>query len=149
MPFYYVCQLEKGQLLTVPAYLVKRRKQHFHHLDQYNVDLIVGCNGFVWVGEHVETSEKESTLLSDKPSGKEETNNSVPLETRRHICRIANAVRLLSVIGLTLTVESVTETVEASLRSNTEINEMLGSEFYVQTVEREAQRRASKVRKRS
>ncbi|KAF3322268.1 exosome complex component rrp4-like protein [Carex littledalei] len=142
-------KLEKGQLLTVPPYLVKRRKQHFHHLDQYNVDLIVGCNGFVWVGEHVETSEKESTLLSDKPSGKQETDNSVPLETRRHICRIANAVRLLSVIGLTLTVESVTETVEASLRSNIEINEMLGSEFYVQTVEREAQRRASMVRKRS
>lgn len=132
----------------MPPYLVKRRKQHFHHLDQYNVDLILGCNGFVWVGQHVETSEKESTLLSDKPSSKEETDNIVPLETRRHICRIANAIRLLSVIGLTLTVESVTEIVEASVRSNIEINEMLGAEFYVQTVEREAQRRAKMVRKR-
>jgi exosome complex component RRP4 len=144
-----VWQLEKGQLLTAPPYLVKRRKQHFHHLQQYNTDLILGCNGFVWVGQHVETSEKENTILSDEPSSKEDTGNTVPLETRRHICRIANAIRLLSVIGLTLTVESITDTVEASVRSNIEINEMLGAEFYVQTVEREAQRRASMVRKRS
>jgi exosome complex RNA-binding protein Rrp4 len=46
-------QLEMGQLLTVPPYLVKRRQQHFHHLEQYDVDLILGCNGFIWVGKHV------------------------------------------------------------------------------------------------
>ena len=50
-------QLKRGQLLTVPAYLVKRRKQHFHHLEQYGVDLILGCNGFIWVGEHVVVRE--------------------------------------------------------------------------------------------
>uniref|UniRef100_A0A0E0HVX1 S1 motif domain-containing protein n=1 Tax=Oryza nivara TaxID=4536 RepID=A0A0E0HVX1_ORYNI len=44
-------KLERGQLLVVPAYLVKRRKQHFHHLEQYDVDLILGCNGFIWTAE--------------------------------------------------------------------------------------------------
>uniref|UniRef100_A0A7N2MM22 Uncharacterized protein n=1 Tax=Quercus lobata TaxID=97700 RepID=A0A7N2MM22_QUELO len=36
-------KLERGQLLTVPSYLVRRRKQHFHHLEQCGVDLILGC----------------------------------------------------------------------------------------------------------
>uniref|UniRef100_A0A2N9GWP2 K Homology domain-containing protein n=1 Tax=Fagus sylvatica TaxID=28930 RepID=A0A2N9GWP2_FAGSY len=50
-------KLERGQLLTVPPYLVKRCKQHFHHVEQYGVDLILGCNGFIWVGEHVEAKD--------------------------------------------------------------------------------------------
>ncbi|KAI3449587.1 hypothetical protein Pfo_006252 [Paulownia fortunei] len=34
-------KLKRGQLLTVPPYLVKKRKQHFHYLDQYGIDLIL------------------------------------------------------------------------------------------------------------
>ncbi|KAL6844784.1 hypothetical protein ACP4OV_025443 [Aristida adscensionis] len=53
-PLLAMCQkygkLERGQLLKVPAYLVKRQKQHCHHLEQYDVDLILGFNGFIWVG---------------------------------------------------------------------------------------------------
>lgn len=45
----------------VAPYLVKRKKQHFHHLEKYNVDLILGCNGFIWVGEHVVVGEKPKT----------------------------------------------------------------------------------------
>jgi hypothetical protein len=102
-------------------------------LEQYNFDLILDCNGFVLGGSTLETSEKESSLLSDS---KENTGNPVPMETRRHIYSITHAIRLISVIGLTLTVESITDTGEASVRSNIEINEMLvGAEFYVQTVE--------------
>ena len=52
-----VWQLNRGQLLTVPPYLVKRQKQHFHHLEEFGIDLILGCNGFIWVGEHVEAKD--------------------------------------------------------------------------------------------
>ncbi|OAY82659.1 Exosome complex component rrp4 [Ananas comosus] len=144
-------KLERGQLLTVPAYLVKRRKQHFHHLEQYGVDLIIGCNGFIWVGEHVEAGENVGMLVEDQEktsTAEEESWSFTPLETRKHICRIANAVRLLSALGFTLTVEAIVDTAEASLASNIEINDMLGAEFFVQTAEREVQRRASMVRKK-
>nr|GMD66230.1 exosome complex component RRP4 homolog [Ipomoea batatas] len=50
-------KLERGQLLIVSPYLVKKRKQHFHHLDQYQIDLILGCNGFIWIGEHVDVKD--------------------------------------------------------------------------------------------
>jgi exosome complex component RRP4 len=141
-------QLERGQLLTVPPYLVKRKKQHFHHLAQYDVDLILGCNGFIWVGEHVVVGKKTKTT-EDQQKSSDDAENFTPLETRKHICRLANAVRVLSALGFTLTVELIIETAEASASSNVEVNNMLGAEFYVQTAEREAKRRADLLRKKN
>ncbi|PKA47857.1 hypothetical protein AXF42_Ash019868 [Apostasia shenzhenica] len=139
-------KLERGQLLTVPAYLVKRRKQHFHHLEQYGVDLILGCNGFIWVGEHVVLGENE--MPEDQESRMEnQEQNFTPLKVRQQICRIANSVRLLSAHGFSLSLEIILDTAEASVSSNVEINDMLGAEFYVQTAEREVQRRASLLKK--
>ena len=114
-------QLQRGQLLTVPAYLVKRRKQHFHHLEQYDVDLILGCNGFIWVGEHVVVREITS-LNEDQEKLSAEVETFTPMETRKHICRLANAVRVLSALGFTLTIELIIQTAEVSLSSDVAIN---------------------------
>uniref|UniRef100_A0A453R623 K Homology domain-containing protein n=1 Tax=Aegilops tauschii subsp. strangulata TaxID=200361 RepID=A0A453R623_AEGTS len=140
-------KLQRGQLLTVPAYLVKRRKLHFHHLEQYDVDLILGCNGFIWVGEHVVVREI-ADLKEDEQKLSAEAETFTPIETRRHICRLANAARLLSALGFTLTVELIIQTAEASVSSNVEINDMLGAEFYVQTAEGEAKRRGDLLGKK-
>ncbi|XP_077240625.1 ribosomal RNA processing 4 isoform X2 [Tasmannia lanceolata] len=145
--------LEKGQLLTVPPYLVKRRKQHFHHLEQYGVDLIIGCNGFIWVGEHSEPMEND--MLEDQESNKsnkkvtileEQEQTHTPVETRQNICRIANAVRILSALGFNLSIEKVIDTAETS--SNIDIKDMLGAEFCVQVAEREVQRRSTLTTKK-
>ncbi|KAL5984537.1 hypothetical protein ACLOJK_018642 [Asimina triloba] len=152
--------LERGQLLTVPPYLVKRRKQHFHHLEQYGIDLIVGCNGLIWVGEHAKVEENETREDQDhKPENKIKTNKKsttieeqemsyTPLETRENICRIANAVRVLSTLGFSLTVEVIIDTAEASASLNLEIKDMLGAEFHVQIAEREARRRKTLSKKK-
>ncbi|KAG0466379.1 hypothetical protein HPP92_017959 [Vanilla planifolia] len=137
-------KLERGQLLKVDPYLVKRRKQHFHHLERFGVDLILGCNGFVWVGEHVEPGSVEDP----ESMARDAEQNFTPLEVRRHICRIANSVRLLSALGFSLTMEAIVDAADAGASSNTDINDMLCGEFYVQTVEREVQRRASLLRKK-
>ncbi|GAB4829763.1 hypothetical protein Ancab_019418 [Ancistrocladus abbreviatus] len=50
-------KLERGQLLIVPPYLVKRWKQHFHQTEQYVVALVRGCNGFIWVAEYIEARD--------------------------------------------------------------------------------------------
>ncbi|XXG80746.1 hypothetical protein AAC387_Pa09g1538 [Persea americana] len=148
-------KLERGQLITVSPYLVKRRKQHFHHLEQYGIDLVLGCNGFIWVGEHVEaqenamTEDQESeTEENKKPNKKsmtleEQERTYTPFQTRQNICRIANAVRVLSALGFCLTVEVIIDTAEASASLNIDIKDMLGAEFYVLTAEREVQRRKS------
>ncbi|KAJ4968355.1 hypothetical protein NE237_015056 [Protea cynaroides] len=152
-------KLERGQLLTVPPYLVKRRKQHFHHLEKYAVDLILGCNGFIWVGEHVERdnmvedqetkSEQQNSKLNRRTTSLEEQESNYNLqEIRQNICRIANAIRVLSSLGFSLNVEVLMETVERSIFQNLDIHEMLGAEFFVQIAEREVERRISLTKKR-
>ncbi|KAG7967434.1 hypothetical protein I3843_08G098900 [Carya illinoinensis] len=147
-------KLERGQLLTVPPYLVKRRKQHFHHLEQYGVDLILGCNGFIWVGEHVEARDDMVGDQEKKPewqntksqknsmSLEDQERTYTPIETRQNICRIANAIRVLSTLGFNITAELITETVNLSSSLNLDIHQMLGSEFCVLVAEGEAERRS-------
>ncbi|KAG6571439.1 Exosome complex component RRP4-like protein, partial [Cucurbita argyrosperma subsp. sororia] len=147
--------LERGQLLTVSPYLVKRRKQHFHHLEQYGIDLIFGCNGFIWIGEHVDPTE--DMMIEDQVNKSEQKGSKfegtfgnqvqervyTPLETRQNICRTANAIRVLSNLGFIMTVEVIMETVSLSFSLNINVHEMLGSEFCVLTAEKEAERRTS------
>ncbi|KAL0915223.1 hypothetical protein M5K25_015625 [Dendrobium thyrsiflorum] len=140
-------KLERGQLLRVPAYLVKRRKQHFHDLEQYGVDLILGCNGFIWVGEHVVPRDNE--MVEDQESTlKDKEQSYTQLEIRQNICRIANSVRLLSALGFAISVDAIIDTAEASKSSNIDIKDMLGAEFYVQIAEREVQKRISLLKKK-
>ena len=133
-------QLERGQLLMVLPYLVKRQNRHCYYLEQYGIDLILGRNGFIWVGEHAAVGGKTELMGA-------ELENFTPLETRGYVCRLANAVRVLSALGFTLTAELIIETVEASLSSNVAVNDMVGGEFFVQTAEREAARRVHLVGK--
>lgn len=137
-------------MIAVPTYLVKRRKQHFHQLDKYGVLLILGCNGYVWVGELTEAkdsmevddvneSEKSNAKSSDQTKLEE---NYTALETRENICRIANAVRVLSILGFSITVEVILEMCELSILLNLDIHDMLGAEFCVTVAEKEAVRRS-------
>ncbi|KAF8015298.1 hypothetical protein BT93_H0950 [Corymbia citriodora subsp. variegata] len=152
-------KLQRGQLLSFPPYLVKRRKQHWHYLEEYGIDLILGCNGFVWVGEHVEAKDEMLVDQADKPDsqtpktidysmsleGQEQM--YTPLETRQNICRIANAIRVLSMLGFIVTVEVVMEVVNLGVSQNMDTHQMLGSEFCVLVAEREAERRSQKKTK--
>ncbi|VVA14061.1 PREDICTED: exosome [Prunus dulcis] len=152
-------KLGRGQLLTVPPYLVKRRKQHFHHLENYGIDLIIGCNGFIWVGEHVQVTDDmvvDQVNKSEQDDAKPDENSISPedqgknytrQETRENICRAANAIRVLSTLGFNITVEVITETVDLSTSINVAIHEMLGSEFYVLVAEKESVRRSMTKKK--
>lgn len=37
--------------MKVPPALIKRLKHHFHPVPEYSAELVLGCNGFVWVHE--------------------------------------------------------------------------------------------------
>lgn len=153
-------KLSTGQLLTVTPYLVKRQKQHFHHLEQYGIDLIIGCNGFIWVGEHVEVRDDmvEDQVNQSDPqvltpnkisvSLEEQEKKYTALETRKYICRAANAVRVLSTLGFIITSEIIKGVIDLSLSANLDIHDMLGSEFCVLVAEKEAERRSSNKKKR-
>ncbi|KAK6780711.1 hypothetical protein RDI58_022895 [Solanum bulbocastanum] len=151
-------KLERGKLLKIPPYLVKRRKQHFHHLDQYGVDLIFGCNGLIWIGEHVDVkdvmvedqvnkSDPQNTHSSSLPGSSEEPTDT-PLERRQYICRISNAITVFSALGFMVNLDSVMETVTLSLSLNLGVHEMLEAEFHVLVAEQEAERRRTSTRRK-
>ncbi|KAL9659664.1 hypothetical protein QQ045_024472 [Rhodiola kirilowii] len=155
-------KLERGQIVNVPPYLVKRRKQHFHHMDQYGIDLILGCNGFIWVGEHVNTkdpteqdqankSEQEEVTAKfgrNSKSLEEQERTYTPPEIRQNICRMANAVRVLSTLGFSITLELLIEIVNLSTSLKIDIHQMLGPEFCVLVAEGEAERRSVMTKKK-
>nr|AFK40265.1 unknown [Medicago truncatula] len=70
------------------------------------------------------------------------------LETRKYICRAANAVRGLSTLGFIITSEIIRGVIDLSLSANLDIHDMLGSEFCVLVAEKEAERRSSNKKKR-
>ena len=138
---------------------MKRQKQHFHYLEQYGIDLILGCNGFIWVGEHIDAKDnvvddqvsksEQQGIKSSRISTtfEEQEQTYTPLEIRQNICRSANAVRVLSTLGFNVTVEVITETVNLCNSLNIDIHDMLAAEFCVLVAEREAERRSVMRRK--
>ncbi|KAB2058400.1 hypothetical protein E1A91_A11G240500v1 [Gossypium mustelinum] len=139
-------KLEKGQLLIIDPYLVRKSKQHFHHLEQFGIDLILGRNGYIWIGEHVEA--RDSMVIDQAKSIEQSTvvegiNRAyTPLEMRQNICRIANAIRVLTILGFNVDLNLIMETVELSSSLKIDIHDMLGSEFHVLVAEMEAERRS-------
>ena len=81
-------------------------------------------------------SNKNSISLEEQ----EQTHTLI--ETRQSICRIANAVRILSILGFNITIEVIMDTMNLSSSLNLDIHEMLGSEFCVLVAEGEAERRS-------
>lgn len=123
--------------------------------------MILGCNGIIWVGEHMvakgtiteDQTDKAEQLDSRSSSSismslEEQERTYTSLETRQNICRIANAIRVLANIGFSVTVEVIKETVNLSSSLNLDIHEMLGSEFYVLVAEGEATRRSMFTKKK-
>ncbi|CAE5960458.1 unnamed protein product [Arabidopsis arenosa] len=132
-PSHKYSKLEKGQLLMVDPYLVKKNNHHFHYIESLGIDLIIGRNGFIWVGEHIQA---ENPMIVD-----DEMIKHTSLETRKSILRIGNAIRVLSNLGFTVTLEVIMETVNLSNMENIDVYDMLGSEFHVLVAENEIERR--------
>eukprot|EP00252_Welwitschia_mirabilis_P016244 TRINITY_DN35830_c0_g1_i1.p1 TRINITY_DN35830_c0_g1~~TRINITY_DN35830_c0_g1_i1.p1 ORF type:complete len:319 (+),score=58.13 TRINITY_DN35830_c0_g1_i1:173-1129(+) len=142
-------KLEKGQLLSTSPYLIKRRKQHFHYIEKYAVDMILGVNGYIWVGAHIDVrnQEKQGELVevSETTYQSNAKDDFIPLEVRENICRLANSVRVLSALGFSLFLESIVNTFEASITWNFDIKDMLAPEFFVRITEKEAERRLTSM----
>ncbi|XP_026826202.1 exosome complex component RRP4 isoform X2 [Ooceraea biroi] len=66
-------RLSQGMMLKVPSMLIQRTKTHYHTLEN-GATLILGCNGYVWIGastQHVDKAE----------GGFTEDLSKLPLET--------------------------------------------------------------------
>lgn len=128
-------KLGQGRLLHVPFMLVKRMKQHFHHLS-CGVDVIFGRNGRVWVAPHVQ-GEDEDTIVGDvemRLGGSKtsiETKGDIDvvfeLAERESVCRVCNGISVLVLANLPICAETVMEVYQTAVNAGLSAFGMLDS----------------------
>ena len=158
-------RLANGQLVRTPPTLVKRVKRHFHAVnaeaafgdetraaaeangnasvssdDALGVEVLLGCNGFVWVGARSAATGEGGDGDESETKGK----GVVSRERRERVCRVANAVRVLSALFLAIHPPAIEDVARCSVEWGTAPKDMLGDAFLRRTLERETERRVAR-----
>jgi len=135
-------KLAGGQLVCVPPALVKRQKQHFHTLDAIGVDLILGCNGMLWVAPAASRTTSADRHTGMEVDGEEDVSiPAPPKEQMEAVVRVGCALRALSRCYLPIYPATIMDTFELSLEKGVPPADMLGSAFLGEVVRSEAVRR--------
>ncbi|KAK9908925.1 hypothetical protein WJX75_004740 [Coccomyxa subellipsoidea] len=127
-------KLSGGQAVTVSPNLIKRQKQHFNVLANLGVEIILGCNGMIWVAPQAESS-KNGHAASSMP------NRTITPQQRSAVCRVANAVRILALLNMLIFPSSILNVCKVSSEAGTDAAKMLQSEFISSFLQDEVQRR--------
>ena len=114
--------------------------------DALGVEVLLGCNGFVWVGARSaatgEGGEKDDDDGSERIRKKARV--VVSRERRERVCRVANAVRVLSALFLAIHPPAIEDVARCSVEWGTAPKDMLGDAFLRRTLERETERRVAR-----
>ncbi|XP_031844342.1 nicotinamide amidase [Nomia melanderi] len=101
-------KLSQGIMLKVSPALIKRKKTHFHNLES-GASLILGNNGYIWIG-----ASKQDTDRSE--GGFTQDLSRIP-QTNREVCaRLRNCILILAQCNMHLTDTSVTYAYEESMK---------------------------------
>ena len=87
---------------------MKRLPQHFHALEVTPgvfIEVLIGCNGFIWVGSPGAATSKQAT--NEKSKTHEEELILVDKQERENIVRVANCVRALDELFFYVTPQSI------------------------------------------
>jgi len=156
-------KLENGVIVTVPAALIKRAKQHFHALS-CGVDVILGLNGYIWLSANPEADAKEraSEAKGSKPSASASASAAAAAPTatataastaaapppdatdttsrtiRERIARVRNSILALAAAFLPISSEAVMDVYDESVGLGLQPKQMLSSDDVVQTITQSA-----------
>jgi len=153
-------RLKRGQLVRVTANLVRRLPQHFHRLsmDDFgdnvasgvnDVELLLGCNGYIWVGAPGAATAPRETDVRREPTNdvvdelNEAYGDEVHLTQRENITRVANAVRALAEVFLPISPPAVLDVFKMSIEWGVAAKDMQSRGFLTRIVEREVEKRAA------
>ncbi|CEF98178.1 Exosome complex RNA-binding protein 1/RRP40/RRP4 [Ostreococcus tauri] len=150
-------RLKRGQLVRVTANLVRRLPQHFHRLEMdefhdsvatgtHDVEILLGCNGYIWVGAPSAATAPRETELRREPNDaiddlNEAYGDKVPLPQRENISRVALAVRALAELFLPISPPAVMDVFKVSKEWGVAVQDMLGQGFLTRILEREVDKR--------
>jgi exosome complex component RRP4 len=135
-------KLEYGSMVSVPAYLIKRCKHHFHALPDLNLDLIIGVNGFIWIAPMLSEEQKKKKMkeneddsLTEKEGGGTHSTMSATTSTfdtahvtedmREALARVRNSIQLLVHARKQIYKESILHVYNESVTMNLPCSDML------------------------
>ncbi|KNC52901.1 exosome component 2 [Thecamonas trahens ATCC 50062] len=131
-------KLVDGLLVAVNPSLMKRTASHFHSFP-CGIDAIFGFNGYIWLtpsppeaeGDDVASASATGAIpssMNDVSTAAADTGppfKSVPLDARKAIVRLRNAIVALDSVFIAIYADSVWEAYQASLELELDLPDML------------------------
>ena len=142
-------RLSRGQLVRVPPTLVKRVKQHFHRLDPRSAAAPTSkCSWGVTASCGWERPRPRRRTTRRGTRGEKTRRGGRKMfpwtRAREEMCRVANAVRVLSALFLAIHPPAIADVVRCSREWGVPPKDMLGTGFLRRTLERETERRIAR-----
>lgn len=142
-------KLQQGQLLGVPANLIKRQKQHYHTLEALGVTMIIGVNGLIWVapyqprgGDGDDATGGPTAMDADAAeAGADGAQEPASAAQVQNVCRLANAVRALARLYMPIYMPSIMAVFEAAADGQVSLKDMLEPAFLELIIQQEARKR--------
>lgn len=139
--------LRVGQLVQVPSRLIKRSNSHFVDTADGQVQLIIGCNGWLWVGmldQSIVKDPHESVGLHG--AVETEAKDFTPTAAQFGACaRYATAALGLARLNMPIYKDSMAQAVQLSEDDGVLCGDMLGMDFLAKLVMLEEARRGSSM----
>lgn len=137
-------KLRYGQLVCVPCKLIRRQSSHFVDLKEHGIQLVIGCNGWVFVGlkNRNETETKAATAPFGAGSAPVEFVDFTPEPEQWRLCaKFVTAIKCVAKIGVPVNVELLQEIVQESEKKGVACTSMLQIEFLTVVMQLELNRR--------
>lgn len=121
-----------GQMVTVPASLIRRQRNHFHTLEEIGVEMIIGVNGYIWLAPipTPEEQEKRLLLLNDETLFNKEGESSwfpttITDAVRESIARLRNCILVLARNKKQIFREAILELYNQSVENGQSVADLL------------------------
>lgn len=135
---YFHLALPTGVVVSVPAKLIPRRKTHYTTICDQKFQIIMGCNGMIWMQRNSGKKEQdESASIHNISAGQHElaeaeekrrsehAETPYSLEDRRNLARLRCAVECLRQTLSEITPEAIEEVYHVSGKAQLKVPEML------------------------
>lgn len=119
-------KLTTGCFLSVNPSLIKRSKSHFHILRSCGVEVILGLNGYVWIGNPRITDEDSHPDLSSIYSNHSE---EISKEMRLKIVRVRKIISILDENFIFIVEENINNLYLLSIKHFEDVNSISSSKL--------------------
>ena len=111
---------ENGCLIEIYPTLIPRRKQHFCTLDDVNIDILLGTNGWIWIQRSIPQQWKV-TLEGDDESRplaqtlqllqRRHASTSLLPDERENVARVRNIIEALKLLYIEISPDIILQSI--------------------------------------